>query len=344
MLHSKTRINTPSLFACADKVKIPQLGSEDTTTSLDLMIARRGGREPSSVVFRTNQLKDEPVQKDYLKKISTDIRFEEEVVKDRCFHMLPYDDKYLYDALSPYDLVAPLPKMRIPPGRHDARNTDKRHMPCNLTASTKPHLKPLKRKIMDKAMQMHKDALRKAALEEQLKPTLFSRDSPDDLAAFFMTEVISETEKKKEKKPVSARKDTEKTLLGKKDRKKETRTPTPKLEIETVDELPDAPSPTKSERKKLVEFPNIPIPGEQDCDWDGYVLSELSYNSASWLVYERMKSSDDKEKMQAMFEGWYGKPDSSEFIREAMEAAEKAEKEEDEAKPKMKKWKKKEAT
>ncbi|XP_033756447.1 HEAT repeat-containing protein 4-like isoform X1 [Pecten maximus] len=54
-----------------------------------------------------------------------------------------------------------------------------------------------------------------------------------------------------------------------------------------------------------------------------------------------MKTAEDKEKMQAMYEGWYGKPDHSELIREEMDAAEKEEK--PEVKPK-KKWKKKEAT
>ncbi|XP_021378591.1 HEAT repeat-containing protein 4-like isoform X2 [Mizuhopecten yessoensis] len=342
MRQSRIRTNTPSLFACADKVKIPQLGSEDTTTSLDLMIARRGGREPTSVVFRTNQLKDEPVQKDYLKKISTDIRFEEEVVKDRCFHMLPYEDKYFYEALNPYDLVAPRPKMKIPPGRHDARNTDRRHMPCNLTVSTKPQLKPLKRKIMEKAMQMHKDALRKAALEEQQFDQIL-RGSQEDLGGFFMTEVKSDKElKKKERKPVSGRKEVEKPLSSRKDSRKETPVLTSKPDIEKIEELPEAPSPTKSEKKKLVELPDIPILEEKDFDWDGFVLSEISKSSASWLVYERMKTAEDKEKMQAMYEGWYGKPDHSEFLREAMNAAEKEEKGDD-VKPK-KKWKKKEAT
>ena len=34
------------------------------------------------------------LNKDYLRKISSDLLFSEDVLKDRCFHLLPYDKKY----------------------------------------------------------------------------------------------------------------------------------------------------------------------------------------------------------------------------------------------------------
>ena len=41
------------------------------------------------------------INKDYLKKISSDITFNDDVLRDRCFHLLPYDPKYLrYDIVS----------------------------------------------------------------------------------------------------------------------------------------------------------------------------------------------------------------------------------------------------
>jgi hypothetical protein len=58
----------------------------------------------TSIVFRSFS-EPEPVDRKYLKKISSDLHFEEDVVKDRCYHMLPYDEKYLYEALTEYPLT-----------------------------------------------------------------------------------------------------------------------------------------------------------------------------------------------------------------------------------------------
>lgn len=90
------RVKTPALFPCAAKVKIPQLGSEET--NFELKLSHKPA--PSSVIFKSFQA-PEPVQRSYLKRISADLSFSEDVVHDRCFHMVPYDRKYLFQALDP---------------------------------------------------------------------------------------------------------------------------------------------------------------------------------------------------------------------------------------------------
>ena len=95
MMRQRT-VNTPSLFPCAAKVKVPQLGSEDT--NFELRVSTKASR--TGALFKTYPT-PEPVSRSYLKKISTDLTFSEDVVRDRCFHMVPYDEKYLYEALDP---------------------------------------------------------------------------------------------------------------------------------------------------------------------------------------------------------------------------------------------------
>lgn len=90
------RVKTSALFPCAAKVKIPQLGSEET--NFELKLSHKPA--PSSVIFKSFQA-PEPVQRSYLKRISADLSFSEDVVHDRCFHMVPYDRKYLFQALDP---------------------------------------------------------------------------------------------------------------------------------------------------------------------------------------------------------------------------------------------------
>ena len=79
-----------TLFPCASGVTMPQLGAEDAQM-------RKHLHKPltSSLTLKTAHADDTPVDKRYLKKISTEMKFEEDVVKERCFFMMPYDTKYL---------------------------------------------------------------------------------------------------------------------------------------------------------------------------------------------------------------------------------------------------------
>eukprot|EP00105_Crassostrea_gigas_P033364 XP_011456724.1 PREDICTED: HEAT repeat-containing protein 4 isoform X2 [Crassostrea gigas] len=312
------RVKTPALFPCAAKVKIPQLGSEET--NFELKLSHKPA--PSSVIFKSFQA-PEPVQRSYLKRISADLSFSEDVVHDRCFHMVPYDRKYLFQALDPYDIVSPPPHAKIPPGRHDARGMDQRHMPCHLTKSYKPQLKPLKRKIMERAREMHK-----AVVTQDTDTDVSSVDS------FFMTEVsgassdIAKTEDvqqvvPKEKKHVKSTKGVKKR----------------------------SPRKTASNQSSIDTERETQQAWERFCketyDWDAYTLSRVSSHMAKWVVLEKMPEGEERDRLKKLVEAWYGRQDSSDLLLESLGELKKEEtvdkKEKDEKKP-QKKWKKPEST
>ena len=75
----------------------------------------------------------EPVSDAYVANVSSELTFSEDVVRDRCFHMLPYSNKYLYEALDISDIVSTLPThSNVPQGRHNMRGPDLRHSICHL--------------------------------------------------------------------------------------------------------------------------------------------------------------------------------------------------------------------
>lgn len=313
------RVKTPALFPCAAKVKIPQLGSEET--NFELKLSHKPA--PSSVIFKSFQA-PEPVQRSYLKRISADLSFSEDVVHDRCFHMVPYDRKYLFQALDPYDIVSPPPHAKIPPGRHDARGMDQRHMPCHLTKSYKPQLKPLRRKIMERAREMHK-----AAVTQDTETDVSSMDS------FFMTEVsgaspdIAKTEDVKQA-AVPKEKKQVKSIKGVKKR---------------------SPRKTASNQSSIDSERETQQAWETFCkenyDWDAYTLSRVSSHMAKWVVLEKMPEGEERDRLKKLVEAWYGRQDSSDLLLESLGELKKEEsvdkKEKDEKKP-QKKWKKPEST
>jgi len=79
-----------TFFPCASGVTMPQLGAEDAEM-------RRHLRKPvaSGLTLKPVPVDEKPVDKRYLKKISTEMKFGEDVVRERCFFMMPYDSKYL---------------------------------------------------------------------------------------------------------------------------------------------------------------------------------------------------------------------------------------------------------
>lgn len=269
------KLRTPALFSCAARVKIPQLGAEDSQLSLQLPPKKPA---QTSIVFRSFS-HPEPVDRRYLKKISSDLHFGEDVVKDRCFHMLPYDEKYLFEALSLDGIVEAPEKAKIPPGRHDSRGTDNRHMPCNLTKSTKSHLKPLKRKIMEKAKQMHDDAIQKAAIDEEKRKAEAIPEEEEEIEvkqSFFITEPQLQPPQPSSVRyiPPAPHWELPKKKQARPDKKEVKVQPKPKPSTKSVISRVSKGRPIAPEEKK-------------EDDWDAYVLSKLSKNIAQKLVRDR---------------------------------------------------------
>jgi hypothetical protein len=206
---------------------------------------------------------------------------------------------------------------------------DQRHMPCHLTKSYKPHLKPLRRKIMERAKEMHK-AVMSQSLDTQTDA------SSDD--SFFMTEVSGQ-------KPDSS---PPKTEDAKKSVSKE------KKPIKTVKEASKKklPGKTASNQSSLDSDRESQEAWTKFCrenyDWDAYTLSKVSSHMAKWVVLEKMPEGADRDRLKKLLEAWYGRQDSTDLLLESLGELKKDEppadaKEKSEKKPK-KKWQKQEST
>lgn len=125
-------------------------------------------QEQAAIVFPLTSMRHQPSTRTRLNLLTTNLTFSEDVVKDRCFHMLPYDEKYMYEAFDATGLVPYPARTKYPVGRHNTRGPDIRHMPCSLKR-TKPKLKPMEKKVMERALQMHIEAAKEKELTDDKK-------------------------------------------------------------------------------------------------------------------------------------------------------------------------------
>ncbi|XP_033098379.1 HEAT repeat-containing protein 4-like isoform X2 [Anneissia japonica] len=128
----------PQLFACANRVKIPQVGDDGRnfkTFYLEQTIPRQF-LQPV-----------ETYNKKYIKKISADLLFSEDVVRCHASHTLPYDKDDMWKSFDPSNIVQREPvKVSGVMGRYNHRGSEKKHLPCHIKTVSKHRLKPLKKK------------------------------------------------------------------------------------------------------------------------------------------------------------------------------------------------------
>ena len=183
------------MFACASRVKVPQFGDDDRSVDFTFAPPERAKTDPSIKKPSTPAVKDS-----YLKRISEGISFSEDVVEERCMHMTNYSDKYFQRALDASDIITPRPKAKYTLTRHNTRGSDKRHPPCNLQKRIPYKLKPLKRKILERANEMHKEALQKEAqIKRKDDDEKEEKDERETGANFFITQNREEPPKEAKK-------------------------------------------------------------------------------------------------------------------------------------------------
>lgn len=97
-------LKMPPFFSCAQWVHVPYVGAGTTRTP------------PLLPSLKPDNLKKDALSCDpnpgYLQRISSDISFSEDVVRDRSFHLLPYDKKYLKEVFDTSDIVSSQPRKR----------------------------------------------------------------------------------------------------------------------------------------------------------------------------------------------------------------------------------------
>ena len=172
-------MNAPDLFPCAFKVKVPHVGADETVFKYNNTVKDKKSRSSA-------RLYKDP-SKDYIKRMSNGLSFSEEVVKERGFHTLPYDSKYFFEALDPSGIVQSQNRTSKPVGRHNPRNPDRRHMPCHLKKKGEHHLKPLRRKIRERAIEIQKK-------ENADKTDAKDKKEAKESKSVFITESLNEVE------------------------------------------------------------------------------------------------------------------------------------------------------
>ncbi|KAH9489369.1 hypothetical protein Btru_056480 [Bulinus truncatus] len=296
------RVGWANLFPCAVGVHAPKIGVDTASKVKDPLAKDHNDFVPPVTIFPQDS---NPANEHYVKMLSSDIRFSEDVVEDRCLFMMPYSNKYFEDIFKPGELLSHRPLSRSKSNLRlsiSSRQTSKMH--C---------LPPLQQNVKDKAIQMHKQAL---------DSTLYKKSDDDNdencasYDSFFITACPSDNINKH----------------GPKNMNRDSKGITSKGKI------------NENKAKRLINT-NISsqtgqnINNSSSSDWDDYLLSGLSQLTANWIVHKCIPSNKQKEKLSKLLESWYGPPNHTDLVREELsDGEEDADKTE---KPK-KKWIKKE--
>ena len=327
-----TMLERTMLFPCAAGVQMPQIGAEDSK----IKVAKSQQAIPSlSVLPMTIVPQDNnPASQKYVNMVSSSLSFTQDVVEDRCLHMMPYDDKYFSGVFKPGALLPVPPRAKSVMGRHNKRGFDSRHMPCMLKKVFKPSpLTPLRRQAREKALELHKEAL---IVQRKVKQNDSNMSEEKSSPSFFITETLDAKEQKRisKLKPIpesnhsmnlsASATNKQKEIYSSKDDSSDFFTLNKKEETKSDDSAADATGSHYLQN-----------------DWDDHLMSRLSKLTANWIVHEKLPEDRQKDKLSSKLEGWYGRPTHTDLVRE--QASDEDEEDANEQKPK-KKWKKKEAS
>ncbi|KAJ8026097.1 HEAT repeat-containing protein 4 [Holothuria leucospilota] len=135
-----SQLGRPMLFPCADRVKVPQIGADIGTVSPLSSIHINQGLPLESYLHN-----EKKYSTNYLKRISEDLTFSEEVVKSHASHSLPYDKTDLKEVFR-FDRPRRRRKKTLPDTEEKlhARGWEKKHIPCHIHKLSEHKLTPLK--------------------------------------------------------------------------------------------------------------------------------------------------------------------------------------------------------
>lgn len=187
MIMTVDGMQPPLLYPCASRVKMPHVGADETTFH-----AKKTFQSVKQSASKTKPRSPPPasVSKSYLRKVSTGLAFSEDVIKERSYSSLPYDNKYFSEAIDISGLIPTPPKSKYPTGRHNARGSDSKHLPCHILKRSSHKLKPMKRRILEKALHMHQEAIDKEACKLQKE-----QEEEQSKEQLFLTEVEIQSDK-----------------------------------------------------------------------------------------------------------------------------------------------------
>lgn len=129
------KLDSTLWFPSTSEIKHPHAGSKKLTVKADVDTSSSLQLKPLS-----KKLTDE-----YVKVASCGLTFGDDVLRERCYHLLPYDQKYLYEALDPSGL--PRVSRRIPKRGSQSVVLVRPHQPCHLPIDkAMKRLRPLRKR------------------------------------------------------------------------------------------------------------------------------------------------------------------------------------------------------
>ncbi|XP_078668730.1 HEAT repeat-containing protein 4-like isoform X2 [Branchiostoma floridae x Branchiostoma belcheri] len=133
--HGPGSVDRP-LFPVGSGIKIPQVGDHASVAPSSPFVP---------VTYLTREKTHVPTA--YLKKISCDLTFTQDVVESRAVHTLPYSSDRLKQALDYRNIIkVKTARPKMVDGRHDRRGLDTKHLPCHLQRRHPYRLRPLGKK------------------------------------------------------------------------------------------------------------------------------------------------------------------------------------------------------
>ncbi|XP_055874149.1 HEAT repeat-containing protein 4-like [Biomphalaria glabrata] len=302
-------IGWTNLFPCAVGVHIPKIGTESFNKDKDVLGNNQLELIPPVTIFPQDM---NPVNKKYVNMLSSDIKFSQDVVEDRCLFMMPYSNKYFEDIFKPGDVISRRPISRSRNNQHFSTTTSKQNSMLQI-------LPPLHKDVKDKATQMHKKALISA---QNSKNSKLSDEPSTDNESFFITACSDQQLNKRSQncKKVLQSSDWQDSLNTNKDQPEKHCNP---------DKLNSSQSLVSEKKSK-----------QHKEDWDDYLLTGLSELTANWIVHTRLPPDRQKEKLSSLLESWYGPPTHTDLVREELSDGEE---ETDQMEKPKRKWIKPEA-
>ncbi|XP_071947910.1 HEAT repeat-containing protein 4-like isoform X2 [Antedon mediterranea] len=192
-MNAQEKLLHPQLFVCADRVKVPQVGDDERNfKSFHL----------EQAISRHFLQPVETYNKKYIKKISADLIFSEEVVRHHAAHTLPYDKDAIWRSFDPSSIVDRKPaKTSGIMGRYNQRGAEKKHLPCHIKTISQHRLKPLKKKVKHPKPDNIKDK------EDEVKTKVSSPQDLSKKSSVFLTqdETVDENQQNKLNKKSSTK-------------------------------------------------------------------------------------------------------------------------------------------
>ncbi|XP_059168753.1 HEAT repeat-containing protein 4-like [Physella acuta] len=270
------------LFPCATGIQAPQNKRNDSSLKSILGKQQLVSMHPMTII----QQDINPVSKRYVKMISEDLSFSEDVVAGRCLHSMPYNPKYFEDIFKPGELIMKMKRERSISEKYASQKTD---ISLNVNKKVKPLcLPPLDANVKGKATQLHQQAL--VSHKKTQKQKLETNN-------IFMTECPTN----------------------------DAPTTNPKLKTYTLKKTDKGISSVNSEEANEEKF-NLANNQTEKNDWDEFLMSKLSQLTANWIAHECTPEDQQKGKLTGVLKSWYGAPTHTDLVREDCSDGEEDEK------------------